>query len=141
MAVGLLAFMSFLIAMGMSDAFNAGAADFSAMSNDSSLFITQVIHETMLEMDEKGLIAAAVTVIMMAKSMSQLPSPVLFRALSKLDLTLEFPLLAGSRLSKFLHLHSSPVPLLLFISSGDAQPLECDYDHMCHVVYDRLSKQ
>ncbi len=46
----------------MTDAFDANSADFSGIS-DSGLFIDVVIHKTMVEMDENGLVAAAVTLI------------------------------------------------------------------------------
>eukprot|EP01083_Nonionella_stella_P272771 925103_1 len=67
--------------LGMKDAFNS-AADFSGMS-DENLLISTVIHKTMVEMDEKGLLAAAVTLIVMAGSAyieTTRPKPILFKA-------------------------------------------------------------
>ena len=68
--------------MGMVDAFEDNA-DFSGMSN-ASLKIDSVIHKTMVEMDEKGLVAAAVTMIGMVESLGYpgmtVPIPVLFKA-------------------------------------------------------------
>eukprot|EP01083_Nonionella_stella_P024629 67904_1 len=55
---------------------------FSGMS-DENLLISTVIHKTMVEMDEKGLLAAAVTLIVMAGSAyieTTRPKPILFKA-------------------------------------------------------------
>ena len=70
-----------LTLMGMVDAFGSDA-DFSGMSNES-LFIDSVIHKTMVEMDENGLVAAAVTMIGMVKMSMPIttePPPTLFKA-------------------------------------------------------------
>jgi len=70
-----------LTLMGMEDAFGSDA-DFSGMSNES-LFIDSVIHKTMVEMDENGLVAAAVTMIGMVKMSMPIttePPPTLFKA-------------------------------------------------------------
>ena len=48
--------------MGMSDAFNTGVADFSGMANGGDLCIDDVLHNAMVEVDEEGTEAAAVTV-------------------------------------------------------------------------------
>ncbi|OGS53520.1 MAG: hypothetical protein A2Y20_01565 [Firmicutes bacterium GWF2_51_9] len=52
-----------LIAMGLSDAFTGGGADFSELSEDGDLYIAEVLHKARLMIDEKGTEAAAVTVI------------------------------------------------------------------------------
>ena len=51
--------------MGLSGAFDVAAADFSAMgsSDNGPLFIGDVIHKTVLKVNEKGTEAAAVTVV------------------------------------------------------------------------------
>eukprot|EP01083_Nonionella_stella_P186310 681717_1 len=68
--------------LGMTTAFDS-RADFSGIS-DESLFIDTVIHKTMIEMDEKGLLAAAVTLIAMVRSVivdpETPPTPILFKA-------------------------------------------------------------
>ena len=66
--------------MGMTDVFSS-SADFSDMSEEK-LKIDAVIHKTMVEMDEKGLVAAAVTMIgMVATSVGPAkPTPILFKA-------------------------------------------------------------
>ena len=69
-----------LVDLGLQQAFTS-SADFSGISDDS-LMIDSVIHKTMVEMDEDGLVAAAVTMIGMMRS-SFRPSraqPILFKA-------------------------------------------------------------
>lgn len=53
-----------LMAMGMTDAFNAELGDFSALGfceNGDNLYIGQVVHKTFLKLDEKGTRAGAAT--------------------------------------------------------------------------------
>jgi len=67
----------YLPALGMTDAFNPKAADFSGMTGYKNLFIAHVIHQAMLEVDEAGSKAAAATaVVMNTKSASR---PQVFR--------------------------------------------------------------
>jgi len=70
-----------LMELGIKDAFTSNA-DFSGMSETEKLQIDQVIHKTMVEMDENGLVAAAVTMIAMMKMsmMMDKPTPILFKA-------------------------------------------------------------
>jgi len=51
-----------LAALGLTDPFIAGVADFSRLS-DAELFISKVLHKTHLKIDEKGTEAAAATVV------------------------------------------------------------------------------
>merc|ERR1719474_2429115 len=70
-----------LTKMGMTRAFS-DSADFSGISTES-LKIDAVIHKTMVDMDEKGIVAAAVTMIgMVGMSMpvTTKPQPILFKA-------------------------------------------------------------
>jgi len=73
-----------LTRMGMQDAFDPyppGKADFSGISQNTSLFITNVIHKTFIAVQEKGTEAAAVTAIMMkTTSITRPVDPILFRA-------------------------------------------------------------
>ncbi len=53
--------------MGMTDAFNAGTADFSKLGKaNENIFINRVLHKTYIEVDPKGTKAAAVTAVDMA---------------------------------------------------------------------------
>ena len=62
----------YLPALGMTDAFNPKAADFSGMTGYKNLFIAHVIHQAMMEVDEAGSKAAAATaVVMNTKSASR----------------------------------------------------------------------
>jgi serpin B len=54
-----------LTAMGMEDAFS-DAADFSGMTGDTELFISRVIHQAFVSVDEEGTEAAAATAVVIA---------------------------------------------------------------------------
>jgi len=55
-----------LAQMGMSDAFNAGQADFSGMDGQQDLYISSVMHKAYASIDEAGTEAAAATVAIMS---------------------------------------------------------------------------
>jgi len=57
-----------LVDLGMTDAFNQNSADFSGMTGNRDLFISDAIHKAFVSVDEKGTEAAAVTAIAMAGS-------------------------------------------------------------------------
>ncbi|PON14418.1 hypothetical protein C2W62_29145, partial [Candidatus Entotheonella serta] len=68
-----------LATMGMPDAFNE-TADFSGMNGDKSLFVSQVLHQAVVEVGEAGAEAtAATTGIMQSQTRRAMPS-VVFRA-------------------------------------------------------------
>jgi serpin B len=74
-----------LSGMGMRDAFDDKNADFSGMAvlkPDERLFISKVIHQTFVEVDEQGTEAAAATAVVMDKAMAVMnpPKPVEFMA-------------------------------------------------------------
>lgn len=67
-----------LIAMGMPSAFDGTRADFSGMTGAKDLFVSTVIHQAFVEVNEEGTEAAAATGVMMQES-ALLEKPV-FRA-------------------------------------------------------------
>ncbi|MEN3012053.1 MAG: serpin family protein [Dictyoglomus thermophilum] len=68
-----------LIKLGMSDAFDDMLADFSTMTGSRDLYISKVIHQSFIEVNEEGTEAAAATaVIMSGKSISL--GPKIFKA-------------------------------------------------------------
>ena len=62
-----------LAALGMPTAFDPAHADFSAMTSEEQLFISQVVHQAFISVDEHGTEAAAATAVVM-DTMS-LPAP------------------------------------------------------------------
>ncbi|MDP4291681.1 MAG: serpin family protein [Bacteroidota bacterium] len=52
---------SLLSSMGMADAFNSNIADFTGINAQGGLYISEVKHKTMVEVNEEGTVAAAVT--------------------------------------------------------------------------------
>jgi serpin B len=68
-----------LISMGMTDAFDAGAADFSGMDGARDLYIGDVLHKAFVAVDEAGTEAAAATVVIMKLTSMMPESAVEFR--------------------------------------------------------------
>jgi serpin B len=66
-----------LAAQGMPLAFDPAAADFSGITAEERLFITAVVHQANIDVDEKGTEAAAATAV--AMGLSALPEPVTMR--------------------------------------------------------------
>jgi len=57
-----------LWSLGMKDIFSPGVADFSGMDGTRDLFISKVIHEAVVEVNERGTEAAAASSIAMSKA-------------------------------------------------------------------------
>jgi serpin B len=64
-----------LRAMGMAEAFSA-QADFSGMTTQEKLFISDVVHQANITVDEKGTEAAAATAVVMAGTAAPVGPPV-----------------------------------------------------------------
>jgi serpin B len=73
-----------LTTMGMTDAFDKGSADFSGMTTQNRLYISDVIHKAFVEVNEEGTEAAAATGITMRATIALRqpppPPPIVFRA-------------------------------------------------------------
>lgn len=69
-----------LSTMGMPDAFSEGLADFSRITGKKDLYITSVIHQAMIDVNEEGSEAAAATAVVMGSKSVRLDKPETFRA-------------------------------------------------------------
>jgi serpin B len=69
-----------LAEMGMKDAFTPNTADFSSMDDSHDLYISGVVHQAFVAVDEKGTEAAAATGIMVGATAIMLPPPLSFNA-------------------------------------------------------------
>lgn len=70
-----------LVGLGMKQAFLAGIADFSGMDGTRDLFVSAVVHEGFVEVNEEGTEAAAATAVIMApRSMVVRDEPLEVRA-------------------------------------------------------------
>jgi len=69
-----------LKALGVKDAFAYGPADFSGMNNSHELYISNVIHQAFVDVDEKGTEAAAATAVFMGGGGAPQKPSLVFRA-------------------------------------------------------------
>jgi serine protease inhibitor len=64
---------SLLSSMGMADAFNSNIANFTGINALGGLYISEVKHKTMVEVNEEGTVAAAVTSVGISLTSVQVP--------------------------------------------------------------------
>jgi serpin B len=70
-----------LSAMGMAQAFQKGAADFSGMTGKRDFWISAAIHKAYIDVNEEGTEAAAATgIVMRSMAMQREQPPIIFRA-------------------------------------------------------------
>jgi len=66
--------------LGMPDAFDKTVADFSGITGNKTLYLSSVIHQAMIEVNEEGSEAAAATAVVIQTMMVHAPSKLAFRA-------------------------------------------------------------
>ena len=70
-----------LTELGMGEAFQKNAADFSAMTGKRALWISAAIHKAYIDVDEEGTEAAAATgIVMRPSAVARVQPPIVFRA-------------------------------------------------------------
>jgi serpin B len=67
-----------LINLGLGDAFS-GQADFTRINPEGNIFISRVIHQTFIDVQEEGTEAAAATIVEMRYNSTEGGSPIFFK--------------------------------------------------------------
>ena len=80
MEFGVKKMKTILRALGMRQAFSRMTANFSRMDGTRKLFMQEVLHKAVVEVDEKGSVAAAATVVQMGIKSAAPQKPFLFHA-------------------------------------------------------------
>jgi serpin B len=69
-----------LAALGVKTLFDDDRADLSGISTEKPFYVDSIVHEALVEVDEEGTTAAAVTGGAFGAGSSSTPRPILFRA-------------------------------------------------------------
>jgi serpin B len=72
-----------LSTMGMADAFNSNIANFTGINANGGLYISSVKHKTMIDVNEEGTVAAAVTSVGIATTTISLPPQIIYINVNK----------------------------------------------------------
>ena len=72
--------VNMLAAMGMADLFKAGAADLSGIDGSKELYVSNVLHRAVVEVNEDGTEAAAATAVVMMMRSMPIDKPPVFHA-------------------------------------------------------------
>ncbi len=68
-----------LSGLGMARAFSSSEADFSGIDGTRELFVSKVVHQVVVNLDEEGTEAAAGTAVVVTRAMARIAQPLVFR--------------------------------------------------------------